>query len=138
MKSSKSWMVEPAPKGAIALQILNPNTQGRERTIISTRFTATAFPLFQLNKSMEKLMIFSNTAMIVDKAAKLINTKNRVPKILPPAIWLKILGRVTNTSPGPSPGFTWKAKQAGKIIKPASRATRVSKTQIRMDSPVSV
>ena len=87
---------------------------------------------------MEKLKIFSNTAMMVDRAAKLMKMKNRVPKMRPPAIWLKILGRVTNTSPGPSPGFTLKAKQAGKMIKPANRATRVSKRQIRMDSPVSV
>lgn len=38
--------MEPAPSGAMELQILKPKTQGRERTIINTRFTATALPPF--------------------------------------------------------------------------------------------
>ena len=39
-------------------------------------------------------MIFSNTAMIVERAAKDIKTKKQVPHILPPLIWLKIFGNV--------------------------------------------
>ena len=69
---------------------------------------------------MEKLKIFSNTAMMVDRAAKLMKMKNRVPKIRPPAIWLKILGRVTNTSPGPS-GIYLESKAGGENDQPGQQ-----------------
>lgn len=81
-------------------------------------------------------MIFSKTAIIVDKAAKLIKIKNNAPQSWPAAIWLKILGRVTNTNPGPCPASIPKAKQAGIITKPANKATVVSKAQILKVSPV--
>ena len=126
----------PSPSGAKPLNTLNPKIQGRERIRIAARFTRVDFFLVQPNRSMPKQMIFSNTAMTVDRAAKLMNRKKSAPKIRPPAIWLKMLGRVTNTSPGPSPGFTSKAKQAGKMTRPDSRATVVSRQQIRTDSPV--
>ena len=87
---------------------------------------------------MEKLMIFSNTAIIVDWAANVMKTKNKTPKIRPPTIWLKMLGRVMNTSPGPCPGSTPNAKQDGKIISPARKATSVSRRQILIVSPVRV
>ena len=138
MKSSRSWMVLPAPRGAMPLHTLKPSTQGMERTRIRIRFTRTDFLRVQPQRSMPKLMIFSNTAMMVDRAAKLINTKNRVPQRRPPAIWLKIFGRVTKTSPGPSPGSTPKAKQAGKITSPAISATTVSRMQMFTDSPINV
>ncbi len=80
-------------------------------------------------------MIFSNTAIIVDKAAKLINTKNNVPQTWPNHISLKILGNVINTNPGPLPGLTPKAKQAGKIINPDNKATNVSNVQTLIVSP---
>ena len=59
---------------------------------------------------MEKLMIFSNTAIIVDWAANVMKTKNKTPKIRPPTIWLKMLGRVMNTRPGPSSGIDAECK----------------------------
>ena len=81
-------------------------------------------------------MMFSNTAMTVERAAKLMKMKNSVPHSWPPAMTLKMLGRVTKTRPGPEPGSTPKAKQAGKMIRPAIRATKVSRPMIHMASPV--
>ena len=46
-------------------------------------------------------MMFWNTAIMVEKAAKDINRKNSVPQILPPAIWLNTLGRVIKIRDGP-------------------------------------
>ena len=80
-------------------------------------------------------MIFWNTAITVDRAAKVIKRKKRLPHSLPPGISRNTLGRVTNTSPGPSPGLTPKAKQAGKMIKPDKTATQVSKTRMLTASP---
>ncbi len=82
--------------------------------------------------------MFSTTEMTVDSAAQLMNTKKRVPHIPPPGMELKILGSVMNTSPGPLSGLTPKAKQAGKIIRPAVKATKVSSPTISVASPVSV
>lgn len=63
-----------------------------------------AFFKLQPQRSVAQEIMFWNTAIIVVRAAKVINRKNIAPQILPPAIWLNTLGRVTNTSPGPSPG----------------------------------
>ena len=49
---------------------------------------------------MVKVMRFSNTAMMVESAAKLMNTKNSVPHSCPNGIWSNTLGSVTNTSAG--------------------------------------
>ncbi len=49
---------------------------------------------------------------------------------------LKILGKVTKINPGPAPGSTPKEKQAGKIIRPAIRPTKVSSPAIQTASPV--
>lgn len=54
---------------------------------------------------MDQLMRFSNTAMMVDSAAKLMNTKNSAPHSCPIGIWPNTLGSVTNTRPGPLPGL---------------------------------
>ena len=72
-------------------------------------------------------MIFSNTAIIVVNAAKLKNKKNKAPQIFPNCIFAKILGNVWKINPGPCPGSTLYAKQAGITIKPATNATNVSK-----------
>ena len=81
-------------------------------------------------------MIFSNTAMMVDNAAKFIKMKNKDPQIRPLLMALKILGSVTNTRPGPLPASTPKDIQAGKMIKPAMIATNVSRIMIFKDSPL--
>ena len=81
-------------------------------------------------------MIFSNTAIIVDAAAKSIQRKKILPQILPPAIELNIFGNVIKIRFGPLSGFTPKAKHAGKIINPESSATHVSRTVTHTASPV--
>ena len=40
------------------------------------------------------------------KAAKLMNKKNKDPQILPPPIWLKMLGKVMKSKEGPASGCT--------------------------------
>ena len=80
--------------------------------------------------------MFSNTAMTVESAAKDMNTKNSEPQSRPNGMLLKMLGRVTNTRPGPEPGFTPKAKQAGKMMSPAMSATMVSSRTMYRASPV--
>ena len=129
-------MVLPAPNGWMPLNTLNPRAHGKDKIRIKIPLIQTAFLRSHPNISMEKLKIFSNTAITVDMAAKDIKMKKRVPQRRPPAIWLKIFGNVTNTSPGPSPGLTPKAKHAGKMTRPAAKATKVSKRQILKDSPV--
>ena len=81
-------------------------------------------------------MIFSNTATTVEKAAKVRKRKKSAPQSLPPLIFAKIFGRVMKISPGPASGLTPKAKQAGIMIKPAIRATKVSNAVTVMASPV--
>ena len=53
IKSSRSIMLVPAPRGCMPDSTLNPSTAGRERRIITTIFTATAFPRLQPFRSME-------------------------------------------------------------------------------------
>ena len=88
-----------------------------------------------LNISMQNEIIFSNTAMIVEKQANVIKRKNSVPQILPPAIFTNTFGKVMNMSAGPWSGSTPYEKHAGKIISPAIIATKVSSAQIFTDSP---
>ena len=57
------------------------------------------------NNSIMLAMMFSNTAMIVEKHAKVINRKKNVPQILPPGIWIKTFGSVIKISSGPAPGL---------------------------------
>ena len=82
-------------------------------------------------------MIFSNTAISVVIAANPMKRKNSAPQSLPPLIFAKMFGRVTNSRPGPDPGFTPYAKHAGKMISPAMSATEVSRAMTRIASPVS-
>ena len=82
--------------------------------------------------------MFSNTAMTVVKQAKVIKRKNSAPQSRPPAMLMKMRGRVIKTRETPALGSTPKAKQAGKMMKPLIRATKVSSTQMRMASPVRV
>ena len=79
--------------------------------------------------------MFSNTAMTVEKLAKHMNRKNSVPQMRPPAMFTKMLGRVTKMSPGPAPVSTPKEKQAGKMMMPAMIATNVSSRVMRTASP---
>ena len=48
--------------------------------MISTQLIQDAFLRLQPRESMEKEMMFSNTAISVEKAANSMNTKNRAPQ----------------------------------------------------------
>lgn len=102
---------------------------------MAIRLTSTAFFRLQPHISMAKEMIFSNTAMTVDRAAKERNTKNRAPHSWPRGISLKMLGRVMKIKDAPWSGDTPKAEQAGKMIRPATKATKVSRMPMRRASP---
>ena len=57
------------PRGRKAAHRLEPSTQGMDRIKTQIKLTSTAF--FRLHPlSIQKEMIFSKTAMMVDKAAK--------------------------------------------------------------------
>ena len=55
-------------------------------------------------RSTAKEMMFSNTAMMVEAAAKIMNRKNREPQNRPPSMELNTLGRVTKIRLGPRRG----------------------------------
>ena len=141
MKSSRSWIVEPAPIGWNTGPDVEAEYagQGQDDNRNSRLIKDGFFTGCSRTGPWQKLMIFSNTAIIGGLGGKRHEDEEQsTPKIRPPAIWLKMLGRVMNTSPGPCPGSTPNAKQDGKIISPASRATSVSRRQILIVSPVRV
>lgn len=102
-KSSKS-STEP-PGSLRPLNTLKPSTQGMESTMMAMRFTTTAFVRLQPVRSMAKERIFSNTAMIVEKAAKDMKRKKRLPQSRPPFMVLNTLGRVIKIRLGPLSGW---------------------------------
>ena len=96
------------------------------------QFTSAAFFRLQPNISMQKDMMFSNTAMTVEKLAKVMNRKNSAPQSLPPAIFTNTLGRVTKIRLGPAAGFHAVAEAGGEDDHDRDiRATKVSRPQIR-------
>lgn len=101
MKSSRSRTVLPSPRGAKLPQRLKPSTHGTDRMMMAAILQRTAFLRVHPVKSVANEMMFWNTAMMVEKAAKDINRKNSVPQILPPAIWLNTLGKVMKIRDGP-------------------------------------
>ena len=98
----------------------------------------TAFLREILKVSIPVDIMFSNTAMIVEKLAKVINRKNKQPHKIPPFIFMKMFGKVINIKLGPALTSTPKLKQAGKIIKPELMATKVSSKQIFIPSDIRV
>lgn len=66
-----------------------------------TPFISAAFLRLQPNRSMQEDMMFSMTAMTVEKEAKVMNRKNSDPHTRPPAILVNTLGRVTKIRLGP-------------------------------------
>ena len=128
-KSSKSRIVDSPPNGWSDDNILNPNTQGNDNTDIIIILISTAFFLVILNFSTQQVSIFSNNAITVENAAKVINRKNKLPQILPPFIEVNTLGNVMNIRLGPLSGSTLKAKHDGNMISPAIIATNVSAEQ---------
>ena len=98
-KSSLSSTSLP-PIRCRSLQILYPNTQGMLAISTITPLISTAFFLSTLYISRLKEIRFSKTAITVEKLANVINRKNKDPQILSPAIFTKILGRVTKIRDG--------------------------------------
>ena len=72
-----------------------------DSAMMSTKFTRLDFLRLQPVSSMPQQMIFSNTASTVDRAAKAMNRKNRVPHRRPSAMLAKMLGRVMKIRLGP-------------------------------------
>lgn len=97
-----------------------------------------AFFRLQPKLSMHPASRFSNTAITVEKLAKDMKRKKRAPHSRPPAMPRNTLGNVTKMREGPASGVTPKEKQAGKMMSPAIRATKVSSTQMRTASLVRV
>ena len=82
---------------------LKPSTHGSERAISMNVLVNAIFFRDRPVKSILHAMIVSKTAMTVEKAAKAIKIKKRLPQIRPPAILLKIFGSVINSRFGPLP-----------------------------------
>ena len=134
-KSSMDWM-SPMPGTATPESTLNPSTHGMLSARMHKPLTRHAFLRGVPHWSMVKLMMFSNTAITVDSAAKVMNRKNSVPHSWPKGISLNTMGSVMNTRLGPEPGSTPNAKHDGKMTRPAMSATMVSSTATRSASPV--
>ncbi len=103
---------------------------------MTTIFTSTDFLWLQPHLSMGKVMMFWNTAMTVDRAAKDMNTKNSAPHRRPRGMALNTLGRVMKIRLGPLSGWMPKAKAEGKITRPTTKATKVSRMPTLMASPM--
>ena len=73
---------------------------------MNTQLIRTAFFRDQPKLSMQEESRFSNTAMTVEKLAKVMNRKNSVPHSRPPFILTNTLGRVMKISDGPESGLT--------------------------------
>ena len=97
-----------------------------------------AFFLDILNESMQLERMFSKTAITVEKLAKVMKRKKRLPHKMPPFMFTKTLGKVIKIRLGPEFTSMPKEKQAGKIMIPDIIATKVSRAQIFKPSLVRV
>ena len=77
-KSSTAWML-PMPGTSKPAHTLKPSTHGSDNTAIRTPLTTHALPRGTPHSSMLNPTMFSNTAMTVESAAKLMNRKNSAP-----------------------------------------------------------
>ena len=102
---------------------------------MNTPQATVAFFRDQPKLSMQQAMMFSNTASTVVKLAKVRNRKNNAPHSRPPAMLTNTRGRVRKIREGPLSASMPKLKQAGKMIMPDMKATKVSRQQIRTASP---
>ena len=81
--------------------MLYPKTQGILNTNINAKFAKTAFFLVHPKLSIEQAIRFSNTAVTVEKLAKVINTKKSEPHKAPIGILRNISGKVIKINDGP-------------------------------------
>ena len=92
----------PLPAICIFSSTLKPSTQGSESTSMSAMFISATLRRLSLVSSSQKDMMFSKTAMTVENAANIINTKNSAPTIRPPGMLLKMLESVVNRKLAPT------------------------------------
>ena len=123
-------------KKAVIVNLENLNDPGIRKSIFEFMNGA----VYVLDGGIQKVSkgIFILAPNNVDIDANIINTKNIVPHILPPAMLLNTLGSVINNNDGPESGRTPKAKHAGIIIIPAVIAINVSSITTFKDSLVSL
>ena len=100
MKSSIDWM-SPTAGTVTPERTLYPSAHGSDSTRTRTPVIAAARRRVMPHLSIDQLMRFSNTAITVESAAKLMNTKNSAPHTLPKGICPNTIGSVTNTRDGP-------------------------------------
>ena len=134
MKSSRPSIVPPMGRYVPSSGFM-PKMAGSAKTSMPTHVTMELFLRLHPHWSMPNAIRFSNTAITVESAANDMNRKNSVPHSWPSGICSKMLGSVMNASPAPEPGSTPNAKQAGKMIRPASSATAVSRMPTVVASP---
>ena len=82
------------PMIVTSLKILNPSMHGKDNTRIRMQFMMQAFLLDKWNESMQLERMFSNTAITVEKLAKVMKRKKRLPHKMPPFMFTKTLGKV--------------------------------------------
>ena len=80
--------------------------QGMLSTSMAMQPIREAFLRLMPKVSTAKANRFSNTASTVEKLAKVMNRKNRVPHRRPPSILTKTLGSVWKMREGPASGWT--------------------------------
>ena len=105
-------------------------------------FITATFLRLRFASSSQNDIMFSNTAITVESAANVINTKNNEPTILPIGIALNMLDSVVNRKLAPTVDASavtplLYVKQAGNTISPDVIATNVSSDIIVIASPVS-
>ena len=99
-------MFVPGFNGSKPLSTLKPRVQGIEPSVMIMPATRAAFLRSLPNISIEKLTTFSNTPTMVERAAKYINRKNKLPQTLPRGSAVNTLGSVRNMRLGPLSGDT--------------------------------
>ena len=87
-------------------------------------------------KSQMQEVMFSNTAMTVDIAAKSMNRKKRVPQNTAAAHSVEHVGEGDEQQVRTAVGVNAEAEAGGKIIRPETIATKVSSAIIHIASPV--
>ena len=132
-KSSMSRM--PFPAICTSDHTLKPSAQGMLPRNTKGRRMRTVFFLLQPKSSMQLPMRLSKTAVTVEKLANVMKTKKRDPQNCPKDMLMNTFGSVTKMRDGPSDGSTPNAEHAGKMMRPAIRATNVSSAVILTASP---
>ena len=127
-KSSRSRHVRsPGRTAESPLQTLKPRTHGRDSRIIRTMLTAAVFLRLQPGQiHAAGHDVLENSEHGRECRERHEHKEQSCPTAGRTAMWLKMLGRVTKIRFGPLSGDTPNAKQAGKMIRPAVKATKVS------------